>query len=77
MRRQRGTIRKRGNSLQVTVYAGLDPLTGKRMFLSESTTDAAEAERIRRRLVAQVDDQRGPKTSATFGRAARRRTSPP
>ena len=25
MRRQRGTIRRRGNSLQVTVYAGLDP----------------------------------------------------
>jgi len=68
-RRQRGTIRKRGKSLQVTVYAGLDPLTGKRMFLSESTTDTAEAERIRKRLVAQVDDQRGPKTSATFGRA--------
>ena len=69
MRRQRGTIRKRGKSLQVTVYAGLDPLTGKRMFLSESTTDAVEAERIRRRLVAQVDDQRGPRTGATFGRA--------
>ncbi len=69
MRRQRGAIRRRGNSLQVTVYAGVDPITGKRMFLSESTTDAAEAERIRRRLVAQVDDHRGPKTSATFGRA--------
>ena len=69
MRRQRGTIRKRGKSLQVTVYAGLDPLTGKRMFMSESTTDAVEAERIRRRLVAQVDDQRGPRTGATFGRA--------
>jgi site-specific recombinase XerD len=66
-RRQRGTIRRRGNSLQVTVYAGLDPLTGKRMFLSESTTEPAEAERIRRRLVAQVDDERGPKTNASFG----------
>jgi integrase len=69
MRRQRGTIRQRGQSFQVTVYAGLDPLTGKRMFLSESTTDAAEAERIRKRLVAQVDDQRGPRTSTTFGSA--------
>ena len=39
------------------------------MFLSGSTTDAAEAERIRKRLVAQVDDQRGPRTSATFGEA--------
>jgi hypothetical protein len=68
-RRQRGSIRRRGNSLQVAVYAGLDPLTGKRMFLSESTTDPGEAERIRWRLVAQVDDERGPKTSATFGAA--------
>jgi hypothetical protein len=68
-RRQRGAIRRRGNSLQVTVYAGLDPLTGKRMFLSESTTDPGEAERIRRRLMAQVADERGPRTSATFGAA--------
>jgi hypothetical protein len=44
MRRQRGTIRKRGQSFQVTVYAGLDPLNGKRMFLFGSTTDAAEAD---------------------------------
>jgi integrase len=51
------------------VYAGLDPLTGRRMFLSESTTDPGEAERIRRRLVAQIDDQRGPRTTATFGSA--------
>ena len=28
-RRERGSIRKRGNSLQVLVYAGLDPLTGQ------------------------------------------------
>jgi hypothetical protein len=38
VRRQRGTIRPRGQSFQVTVYAGLDPLPGKRMFLSESTS---------------------------------------
>jgi integrase len=68
-RRPRGTIRQRGNSLQVTVYAGIDPLTGRRLFLTESTTDRAEAERIRRRLVAQVDDQRAPRTRATVGRA--------
>jgi integrase len=68
-RRPRGTIRQRGNSLQVTVYAGVDPLTGRRMFLTESTTDRSEAERIRRRLVAQVDDQRASRTRATFGRA--------
>src|SRR3954451_6517300 len=69
MRRQRCTIRKRGKSFRVTVYAGLDPRTGKRMFLSGSTTDAAEVERIRKGLVAQVDDQGGPRTSATLGEA--------
>ncbi|MGH3439511.1 MAG: hypothetical protein ACRDRN_24020 [Sciscionella sp.] len=41
-RREQGTIRKRGNSLQVNVYAGLDPLAGKRLYLSASTTDEAE-----------------------------------
>jgi integrase len=49
-RRQRGSIRKRGNSLQVLVYAGRDPLTGRRMYLSDSTTNEAEAQRILTRL---------------------------
>jgi hypothetical protein len=40
-------IRKRGNSLQVAVLAGRDPVTGKRHYLTESTTDLAEAKRIR------------------------------
>jgi integrase len=39
------------------------------VFLSESTTDRTEAERIRRRLVVQVDDQRAPRTRASVGRA--------
>jgi integrase len=64
--RQRGSIRRRGNSLQVLVYAGVDPLTGQRMYLSDSTTDEAEAERILTRLLAQVDEQRHAKTRATF-----------
>lgn len=36
-------IRKRGNSHQVNVYAGLDPLTGWRLYLSGSSTDLNEA----------------------------------
>jgi hypothetical protein len=28
------------------MYAGVDPLTGKRLYLTESTTDEAEARRI-------------------------------
>jgi len=50
----------------VLVYAGVDPLTGQRMYLSESTTDEAEARRILDRLRAQVDEQRHAKTRATF-----------
>ena len=34
---------RRGRSLQVIVYVGLDPLTGKKLYLRESTTDEAEA----------------------------------
>ncbi|MDQ3151698.1 MAG: hypothetical protein M3R63_08265 [Actinomycetota bacterium] len=34
--RQRGSIRKRGNSYQVRVSAGVDPLTGRELRLVES-----------------------------------------
>lgn len=64
--RAKGTIERRGNSLRVKVYAGLDPLTGKRMYLRESTTDEKEAERILTKLVAQVDAERHAKTNATL-----------
>jgi hypothetical protein len=50
----------------VNVYAGLDPLTGKRLYLSDSTTDEAEAKRILTRFRAQVDEQRNAKTRALF-----------
>ncbi len=65
-KRQRGTIRERGNSYQVIVYAGFDPVTGKRLYLRESTPDPREAESIRIRLCARVDDQRHAKSKATF-----------
>ena len=45
-------IRQRGGSFQVHVYAGVDPLTGKDHYLTESTRDATEAEKIRTRLLA-------------------------
>lgn len=65
-RRQRGMIRRRGKSFQVVVYAGIDPLTGRKIHLRESTTDEAEARRILTRLTSQVDQQRHAKTNATF-----------
>src|SRR5689334_6902832 len=65
-RRQRGATRRRGRSFQVIAYAGLDPLTGRKLFLRESTTNEAEAQRIVRPLTAQVDEQRHAKTKASF-----------
>lgn len=59
-------IRQRGNSLQVSVFAGHDPVTGKRLYLSDSTTDLAEAKRIRAKFRAQVAEQRNARTKATL-----------
>lgn len=65
-RRNPGTVERRGNSLRVKVYAGIDPLTGKELYLRESTTDEAEADRILNRLLSQVDEQRSARTDAAF-----------
>jgi len=65
-RRSRAHVRKRGNSFQVSVYAGTDPLTLKEIYLSESTRDERQVEKIRTRLLAQVDQQRQAATKATL-----------
>jgi integrase len=64
--RQRGFVRRRGNSFEVVVYAGTDPLTGKDRYLSRSTRDQREVDKIRTALLAQVDQQRAPATRATL-----------
>lgn len=69
-RRQRGEIETRpSGSLRVRVYAGVDALSGRRNYLVETVPAgpkaAAEAEKVRRRLVNQVDEQRNPRTKAT------------
>jgi integrase len=64
--RSTGSIRRRGNSLQVNVYAGVDPLTGRRLYLSASTTDEAEAKRILNKFRAEVDEKRNARTRALF-----------
>jgi hypothetical protein len=68
-KRQRGSIRKRGNSYLVEVYPGVDPLTGLRRYLNGSSTDEKEALRILTQLVAEVDQQRHARTHATLGYA--------
>jgi integrase len=72
--RPRGSIRERGATLQVRVFAGYDPVTGKQRYLTESITgtDRAahrRADKALTRLQAQVDKQRGPETSLSLARA--------
>jgi integrase len=72
--RQRGRIEQRGNALRVSVYGGVDPVTGRRVYLRETIqgTDRAAERRARSamaRLIAQVDSQRSPQSSATLAHA--------
>jgi integrase len=69
--RSRGTIdRLPSGAFRVRVYAGSDPLTGKRHDLTEVVPPgpraAAEAEKVRSRLLNQVDERRNPRTKATL-----------
>jgi integrase len=69
-KRQRGEIEKLpSGSLRVRVYAGIDPITRKKHYLTEvipaGRGAAKAADKARTRLQAQVDDQRSPKTRAT------------
>lgn len=71
--------RARGNvcwlpsgAARVTVYGGIDQLTGKRIQLRETVTardtqreTEKEAEKVRTKLLNQVDERRSPKTEAT------------
>ncbi|MCC3761933.1 hypothetical protein K3N28_02465 [Glycomyces sp. TRM65418] len=67
--RARGSIRPRGGSLQVRVYAG----TGTPVCLTETHADLEEAEKARTRLVAAVDASRAPLAEGDFAGAIGRR----
>ena len=51
------------------MYAGYDPLTGQRHYLNETVPAGpkawAEAERVRTRMLSEVDENRNPRTGAT------------
>ena len=69
--RKRGRIERRGDALRVRVYAGDDPVTGKRVYRSETVpgTDRAaqrRAEKTLTRLLAEVDKQRAPTSTVTL-----------
>jgi integrase/DNA-binding transcriptional regulator YhcF (GntR family) len=68
--RQRGEIEVlKSGALRVKVYAGEDPLTGRRHFLRETIPPGPnagrEAEKARARMLNQVDEGRNPRTKAT------------
>jgi integrase len=59
--RQRGEIETLASgSLRVKVYGGVDPLSGRPLYLSETVPAGpralAEAKKVRTRLVGQVDE---------------------
>jgi integrase len=58
-------------SLRVRVYAGIDPVSRKRHYLVETVPAGPkarrEAEKVRTRLLAEVDEKRNPRTRATVG----------
>ncbi len=67
-RRPRGHIQQRANgTFRVHVYAGVDPITKRPRYLTETHATADEAERARTRLLARLDERRAPVTNATVG----------
>jgi integrase len=67
-------VEQRGDSLRVIVYAGTDPVTGRRSYFRETIkgTDKAahrRAERAMNKLLTQVDEQRSTESSVTLGYA--------
>lgn len=77
--RQRGSVRRLGNVIQVRVSAGADPTSGERIVLVESVpidkpgNDRSEraafkeAEKVRARLLSEADSLRVARTKSTFG----------
>ena len=51
------------------MYAGIDPVTGRRNDMTVSAPSEKEARRILRRLTAEVEEQRVAQTKATLGTA--------
>jgi integrase len=71
-RRTRGRIEVLpSGALRVSVYAGQNPVTKQRHYLREvvpaGPKSAAQAEKVRTRLLSEVDDQRNARTNATVG----------
>ncbi len=71
-KRQRGAIDELpSGALRVRVHVGRDPISKQRLDLIEVVPPGphagAQAEKVRTRLLSQVDEQRNPRTRATVG----------
>jgi integrase len=65
-RRKRGSVdRLPSGAYRVRGYAGKDPVTGKRLDLVEVAAAAAAAEKVRTKLLSQLDERRNARTKAT------------
>src|SRR5690348_12570371 len=69
-RRVRGRVETLpSGSLRVKVYAGVDPVSKQKHYLTETVPAGPKAadlaEKARTRLLAQVDERRSPRTKAT------------
>lgn len=69
-RRSRGSVEKtETGAYRVRVYAGYDAVSKRRIYLDETVpagpAAATEAEKVRTRFLAQVDERRAPRTRAT------------
>lgn len=82
-RQPASTARARGSittlpsgTIRVRVYAGIDPVSGRRHYLTELVQPGKkaqrEAEAVRARLLAQVEERRNPRTNATVDELVRR-----
>jgi len=66
-KRERGSIRQRGNTYEVRVYAGTDPLTKKPIYLTGTADSPTNAEKLRTEFLSQVDAKRHPAKKASIG----------
>ncbi|MGH3463375.1 MAG: hypothetical protein ACRDP9_18090, partial [Kribbellaceae bacterium] len=68
--RPRGHIEERPNGkFRATVYAGIDPLTGKQRYLKETTDTEKQAQVALSKLLTQVDERRHPRSNITVRQA--------
>jgi single-strand DNA-binding protein len=64
-KRDRGSVVERGNGWRVRVSVGIDPVTGKRLWLCGACGSKQEAERLRTKFLRQVDEKKGSRTRVT------------